>query len=467
MLHRDIYQKLVEWKGKKGHHPLVLSGMRQTGKTFITKKFGEDNYKSVIFIDLRENKSIHEAFSQDFNVDKMVSRISANIHGNKFIEGNTLIILDEIQDCPNARSSLKYWDIDGRYDVIATGSFLGIKGFRDNYKRGIPVGYEEHLIMHPLTFKEFVHNYKINPEVLAYVQECIDNVVPIDQSIHDSFRNLYFEYLIVGGLPEAVNTFFESHDINAVRSVQKRILNSIKDDLGRYRDSKGEVKINEVLKLRAIACLKSLPSQLAREYKKFKLSEVDSKAHSDDKRDALDYLWDLGLVIKVHNIREISYPLESAILINEYKAYYSDIGLLTSELGKDSAERILNGDLGAYKGAIAENMVAVGFHTKDNTLYYYRGRSGSPEIDFVSEIDGKETLIECKAGDNKAASLKYVLNNPKKYGKHPAIKIKDTNIGIGEGFITYPIYYSAFLKEESPLIIEEHDLSNLTVPKKK
>ena len=154
MLKREIWNRLIEWKAAR-HHPLIIKGLRQTGKTFIVRRFGEEFYENTVYIDLRAEKRVHSAFEGDFNVDSMVMAISAAIPSARFLPEKTLIILDEIQDCPNARSSLKYWDIDGRYDVIATGSFLGVKGFREPYVRGIPVGYEQQLSMFPLSFREF------------------------------------------------------------------------------------------------------------------------------------------------------------------------------------------------------------------------------------------------------------------------------------------------------------------------
>ena len=464
MLQRAISEILTRWKNRT-HHPLVIGGMRQTGKTFSVRLFGQENYKNVIYIDLRANRTIHSAFESDFNVNRMITAISASLPGSRFVPGETLLILDEIQDCPNARSSLKYWDTDGRFDVICTGSFLGVKGFRQPYERGIPVGYEEHLSMYPLSFREFLINYGLSEDVIHYVQSCFKAGEPIEKTVHESIRTIYLEYLIVGGMPEAVNVFLDSHDVNAVRRIQNNILVSIRDDFGRYISAGGETKVNEVLKLRAEACLKSLPAQISKEYKKFQYSLVDSKAHSADKADALQYLVDLGLVIKSYNLLEMSSPLEGNKIEKEYKAFFSDIGLLTSQLGRESAEKILRGELGAYKGAIAENMVASALYHSGYGLYYYRGTSGAPEIDFVELLEGENTLIECKASNNKATSMKYVLSKPEKYGKHPAIKIADTNVGGGDGFATYPLYYCGFLSQNDPSpSMPKINVSTITVP---
>ncbi len=464
MLVRMISKDLMEWKNRP-HHPLVIGGMRQTGKTFSVRAFGEEQYKNTIYIDFRSNRIIHAAFEGSYDINRLITSISANIPGAAFVPGETLLIFDEIQDCPNARSSLKYWDLDGRFDVICTGSFLGVKGFRRPYERGIPVGYEEHLAMYPLSFKEFLINCGIGSNVIEYVRDCFSKASPVDKAIHESIRTLYLEYLIVGGMPEAVNVFLDTHDVNAVRRIQNNVLISIGDDFGRYINTRGENKVNEVLKLRAEACLKSLPAQLSKEYKKFQYSLVESKAHSEDKADALQYLADLGLVVKSYNLREISAPLEGNKIEKEYKAFFSDIGLLTSQLGEDSARRILQADLGAYKGAIAENMVAAALYQNGYDLYYFRGTSGSPEIDFVTSMQGEETMIECKSTNNRATSMKYVLANPKKFGKHSAIKVSDTNVGKGDDFMTYPLYYCGFLDyNKSETVMPRVDISAIQVP---
>ena len=453
MLTRAILNRLDAWR-KRPHHPLVLRGLRQTGKTFSVKEFGKSHYENVVFLDLRQNTSVHEAFAGDFDVDSMVLSITSKVATARFVPGRTLLVLDEIQDCPNARSSLKYWDLDGRYDVIATGSFLGVKGFRDPYPRGIPVGYEEQVTMHPLSFREFVRNAGIGEDVLSYVQAQLRAFEPLLPTVHDAMRSLYLQYLIVGGMPEAASMFFERHDLNAVREVQQGVLASIRDDFGRYRNARGEDAVNEVLKLRAEACLDSLPAQLAKEYKKFQYSKVDVRGNSPQKADGLQYLVDVGLVSKAYNLREISSPLDASRISREFKVFYVDTGLLMSQLAHGTAAQVLRGEIGAYKGAIAENMVASAFNAEGLDLYYYHTPSGSPELDFVANLCGQPTLVECKASNKRATSMRFVLDNPKRFGTHPAIKFADANVGGGKGFRTLPLYALGFLEEpREPLVV--------------
>ena len=449
MLKRNINKTLLEWKNKKGHHPLIISGLRQIGKTTSVRYFGEQNYKSVIYLDLRANTKIHSVFDGNFSVDEMVIAITANDHSAIFEPYNTLLIMDEIQDCPNARSSLKYWDIDGRYDVIATGSFLGVKGFRKPYTRGIPVGYEERLTMYPLTFDEFIENIGVSDNVVSYIKNSIDNITPIMKTVHESMMSYYLQYLIVGGMPEAVNTFLRTHDINQVKMVQQRILSSIKDDFGRYINANGEEKINEILKLRAEACLDSLPAQLSKDYKKFRYSLVNVKGHSPEKADGLQYLIDLGLVYKSYNVREISSPLEANKVETDFKVFLADTGLLIAMLEQGTRAKVLTGDINAYKGAIAENMIAVTLVSHGYSLYYYRASNGSPEIDFIYNNNGEPVIVECKSTNSKTTSMNYVLSHQNKYGKHIGIKIANANVGSSDKFNTYPLYAFYLLLQNS------------------
>ena len=464
MLKRTIWQELIKWKNRE-HHPLIIRGLRQIGKTFITQEFGRLFYENVIYLDLRADTAVHKAFDGNFDVNQMILSITAVEPKARFIPNKTLLILDEIQDCTNARSSLKYWDLDGRFDVICTGSFLGVKGFRMPYMRGIPVGYEEQISMYPLTFGEFLINTGMDEKILQYVMKSIEQKTIVEQTVHQSMRQLYLQYLIVGGMPEVVNTFFETHDLNAVRAIQTQILNSIKDDFGRYKDANGKDKVNEVLKLRAEACLSSLPAQLSKEYKKFQYSLVDVKGHSPEKADGLQYLEDVGLVVRAYNTKSLAYPLEAEKIPTEFKVFFIDTGLLVSQLGVDVPAKILNGDLGAYKGAVAENMVASAFAKAGRDLFYYHAPSGSPELDFLFEKDGNVAIIECKSSNNRATSMKFVLANPKRFGVHPAIKIADANVGSTNGFDTLPLYSLVFIQQEKKKhIVEMVDVTNLKVP---
>jgi predicted AAA+ superfamily ATPase len=310
--------------------------------------------------------------------------------------------------------------------------------------------------MHPLSFREFVRNAGISQEVLEYAQRALSAKESLLPAVHEGLRSLYLQYLVVGGMPEAVCTFLDTHDVNAVRDVQQNILQSIRDDFGRYKNARGEEAVNEVLKLRAEACLESLPAQLAKEYKKFQYSKVNARGNSPQKADGLQYLVDVGLVMRAYNLREISSPLEGAKIPSEFKAFFVDTGLLASQLEHGTVSSILSGNLSAYKGAMAENMVAAAFANDGQNLYYFHAPSGSPELDFVANLFGEPTIVECKSNNGRATSMRYFLANTKKYGVHPAVKFADTNVGGGKGFVTLPLYALGFLPTpEERLIVPE------------
>lgn len=255
--------------------------------------------------------------------------------------------------------------------------------------------------------------------------------------------------------------------MNLVRQIQQGLVNSIKDDFGRSKNNKNENIINETLKLRAEGCLDSLPSQLAKDYKKFQYSLVNTPGKSTDKSEGLQYLVDVGLITKSYNVHELVFPLEGVKIASEFKVFYTDTGLLISQLGEDTASKILNGDLSAYKGAIAENMVASAFNSTSINLYYYHAPSGSPELDFLIEYNEKIIILECKSTNNRATSMKYVLSHPNKYGHHEAIKLADANVGEGNGFKTLPLYALGFIKNHRiETKIAEVDYTKLQVPTK-
>lgn len=220
-----------------------------------------------------------------------------------------------------------------------------------------------------------------------------------------------------------------------------------------------------MLKLRAEACLDSLPTQLSKDYKKFQYSLVNVKGHSPEKADGLQYIEDVGIVVKSYNTREISFPLEGVKIPTEFKVFYVDTGLLISQLGDEVPQQILKGNISSYKGAIAENMVASAFATAGIKLYYYHAPSGSPELDFLYEQDGNATIVECKATNDRATSMKFVIANQKKYGKHPVIKFADTNVGGGEGFTILPLYAIGFIEPKNKKnVVEIISFSDLNIP---
>jgi len=272
MLKRKVIQQLTEWKNTPGKKPLVIKGCRQCGKTFAVRTFAKDNYKNVVYLNFIENTDLSVAFDGQMNVDEIVLNISSIVKDVIFEPHNTCIILDEIQDCPRARTSLKFFHLDGRYDVIATGSLLGVKGYGDKngQKASVPVGYESIINMFPLDFEEFLWANGISDAIISKINECLETVTPVPEAIHQQMKKLLLQYVITGGMPEAVNAFVNTHDLNQVLNIQRAIINEYEDDMIKYADDSIKSRIRE--------CFESIPQQLSKENKKFQYSLIRKNA---------------------------------------------------------------------------------------------------------------------------------------------------------------------------------------------
>jgi predicted AAA+ superfamily ATPase len=370
-------------------------------------------------------------------------RISAAMPSAEIEPHETCFIFDEIQDCPLARSSLKYFYLDGRFEVMCTGSLLGVHGYKtkelkDEAEASIPVGFENIVEMFPMDFEEWLWANGIKPMHFDYLKDCLRNEMPVDPALHDRFRELLHQYVIVGGMPEVVTTFFETGIVGKVLAVQKRIVDEYKADMVKYAASADKAHIRE--------CFESIPAQLAREYKKFSYNVVRTGGRGRDYAGSLQWIEDAGIIRRCYNIRATELPLDGNRIQTEFKVYMSDIGLLISMLEDGTQSSILSGDLLGYKGAIFENLVADLFGKMGRKLYYYH-KDSSIELDFVMRYQGKCTPVECKARNGDAKSLKTVLKNFEKYHVEQAVKLGDYNVGRNGAVLTLPLYMGFMLTE--------------------
>jgi uncharacterized protein len=444
MFQRKITEKLLAWKADEKRKPLIVTGLRQIGKTTIVTDFGAKEYSSVLFFDFRKNKSLQSAFDGDFKVDDIVARLTAFSPSAPAVPHRTLFIFDEIQDCPNARSSLKYFALDGRYDVIATGSLLGVKGYRRSKKpsRGIPVGFEDTIQMYPMDFEEFCWAAGVNSTALAEIKRDLAERKTIPAFYHQMFLDLFRQYLCVGGMPEVVETYLATHDMNQVLAKQRRILADYKSDFGTHLNDDMEIEVDVLAQAKILACFDSIPNQLAKENKKFQYSLVGKNGRGKDYYEALEWLEDYGVIQPCYALSSMEKPLNVYKKDDSFKIYMADTGLYVAMLEAGTSASILTGELGVSKGAIYENIVADAFGKMGKNLYYYRQDSGL-EIDFVTMIQGEVSLIEVKAKDGNAKSAKTILADPAKFGVHQAIKLSAQNIGGTASFLSLP-YYLAF-----------------------
>ncbi len=440
MLRRKITDYLYLWKQDTEHKPLVIKGCRQCGKTYSVLNFAYHNYKNVIYINFIEKPKLTEAFQDSLDVDNILMNLTAMGVASKLETGNTCLILDEIHECPEARTALKFFKIDGRIDVIATGSLLGVKGYgvHGNAPISIPVGYETIVTMYPLDFEEFLWANGINESIINRLKEHLETFTPVTTALHSKMRQLLLQYTIVGGMPEAVNTFISTHDISRVQDVQQSIIVGYEEDMIKYADSFDRSKIRE--------CFESIPKQLSKENKKFKYSVVRIGGKSSHYIGSLQWIEDAGVIRRCYNLSIPELPLDGNAIDNMFKVYLADTGLFVSMLEQGTASDILQGNLYTYKGAIAENLVADIFGKMGRKLYYYRKDSGL-EIGFVMRYKGKCTLVEVKATTGDAKSLRTILNHPEKYHVNAAIKLGDYNIGQNGPLITLPTYLAFLLQE--------------------
>lgn len=426
------------------HKPLVVKGVRQCGKTSSVLDFAKKHFKYIVYLDFREHPDYKKFFTPNLEVDSIIMRITAAMPKAIIEPGETCLIFDEVQDCPLARSSLKYFHLDGRYEVICTGSLLGVNGYKtkeeqiEEAKASIPVGFEEIVDMYPMDFEEWLWANGIKQTHIDYLKKCMLDLTPVDEALHERFRELLHQYVIVGGMPEAVTTFMVTKQIGKVLSVQRRIIDEYKADMVKYALPADKARIRE--------CFESIPAQLAREYKKFAYSVVRPGGRGRDYAGSIQWIEDAGIIRKCHNIETTELPLDGNRIQSEFKIYMADIGLLISMLEEGTQSSILNGNLFSYKGAIYENLVADIFGKMGRKLYYYHKESGI-ELDFVMRHKGECVPVECKALSGNAKSLRTVLNHPEKYHVERAIKLGDYNIGQKNNMVTLPMYMAFLLTE--------------------
>lgn len=431
MLKRKIYQSLIEWKKQTEKMCLVVKGARQVGKTFIIDKFARENYENYVYINFDENPGYKVIFDGDLDVNNLIKQISLRVPNVSLVPHKTIIFLDEIQNCPNARTALKFLALDKRFDVIASGSLLGI-----NYKEveSFPVGYTEQLEMYSLDFEEFLWANGIEEQSILDVKEFFDKKEVVPQAMHERMMELFKEYIVVGGMPRVVNDFVKNHNFANVLKIQKAIISDYEDDIAKYADGSEKAK--------ARACFLSIPKHLSKAYKKFRYSLVMPSGSSRKYAGSLMWLYDAGIINFCHNLEIPQLPLEGNSKSDTFKVYMRDTGLLVAMLDEGTQEDIIDGNLGIYKGAIYENIIGDVLAKKGKKLYYFEYNS-TLEVDFFIRYERVITAIEVKSsGNSKSKSLETLME---KYGVKKGIKLAPSNYGKKGEIDIFPIYMAMFL----------------------
>ena len=431
MLKRKIYQSLIELKKQTEKMCLVVKCARQVGKTFIIDKFARENYENYVYINFDENPGYKVIFDGDLDVNNLIKQISLRVPNVSLVPHKTIIFLDEIQNCPNARTALKFLALDKRFDVIASGSLLGI-----NYKEveSFPVGYTEQLEMYSLDFEEFLWANGIEEQSILDVKEFFDKKEVVPQAMHERMMELFKEYIVVGGMPRVVNDFVKNHNFANVLKIQKAIISDYEDDIAKYADGSEKAK--------ARACFLSIPKHLSKDYKKFRYSLVMPSGSSRKYAGSLMWLYDAGIINFCHNLEIPQLPLEGNSKSDTFKVYMRDTGLLVAMLDEGTQEDIIDGNLGIYKGAIYENIIGDILAKKGKKLYYFEYNS-TLEVDFFIRYERVITAIEVKSsGNSKSKSLETLME---KYGVKKGIKLAPSNYGKKGEIDIFPIYMAMFL----------------------
>ena len=439
-LRRKFYGRLRLWKKTKRQECLLIKGARQIGKTFVVEKFGREQYESFVEFNFVLNPDACSIFDGSLKADDLYRKISAFDATRRLLPGKTLIFLDEIQECPNARTALKSFAIDDRYDVIASGSLLGIKyknkKMRDRCApKSIPVGYERQVTMHSLDFEEFLWARGVTEEAIDVLRGYFRRREPVQEAVNRKYSSLLREYLIVGGMPAVVKSYVEAGDFGPVQEEQEKILASYVDDIHKYADAVDIPKIE--------ACYRAIPRLLAKENRKFKYAEVEKGGSERKYATSVDWLCDASFASRALNVTAAEVPLNAQTRDGWFKLYLSDVGLLSALYGTETKGLLYSGRLkGNAKGGLYENLIAGVLERKGLALFYFKNEDGTREIEFVIERDGGIVPVEVKSSNGATISLNEALENPQvPYG----YKFIDGNIGVSGKKITMPHYMAIFL----------------------
>ena len=434
MLRRKIDDFLMKWKSANDRKPLIVKGARQIGKTFSINAFARSNYQNVVSINFILEKKYQRIFDDGYDVDSIVKNISFFNPSFKFVPGQTLIFFDEIQACPDCATSLKSFQIDGRFDVICSGSLMGI-----NYQEieSNSVGYKEDYEMHSLDFEEFLWAKGYSEATINELLVKMENVIPLSSIEMDVFSNLFCDYMMLGGMPAVVNSYVTKGNFSGTLKMQQQLLADYEEDITKYAQGLDKGRIKNIYSHISVF--------LAQENKKFQISKVSHGARSREYAGVVEWLADAGIVNVCYCLEQPSLPLRGNYNPRSFKLYYRDTGLLIASLDEEAQQDLrANRNFGTYKGAIYENIIADMLVKQGYELYSYKNEKSTVEMDFFVRDADSLVPVEVKAKDGATASLNNLIKSEAypdvKYG----IKFCHKNIGYNGQFFTLP-YFLAFL----------------------
>lgn len=436
LLKRKIDKYLTDWKNRPDRKPLIIKGARQIGKTRSVEWFASQNYASVIEINFIEQKKYREIFNDGFEVNAILKNISLLNPELKFIPGDTIFFFDELQACPNCATSLKFFKLDGRFDVICSGSLMGISY---NEIESNSVGYKEDYEMHSMDFEEFLWAKGYSDDFTADLFSHMLDVRPLSELQMDTLMSLFRDYVIIGGMPEVVSTYVRNKNFSGTLDIQRQLLKDYEEDITKYVEGLDKAKVKAVYN--------HISTFLAKENKRFQITKIARNARNRDYMGCVEWLADAGVVNVCYCLNQPELPLKGNYDPKMYKIYFKDTGLLIASLDEEAQEDLrANKNLGTYKGAIYENIVGDMLVKQGYRLFYYHSDKPALEMDFFIRSADSLIPVEVKANDGATASLNRLLNDDKYNDVKYGIKLGYRNIGFNGKFYTFPYFLTFLLK---------------------
>ena len=434
---RKIDDYLKAWKVDPAHKPLIVKGARQIGKTESITHFAKENYENVVYINFALEKKFMQILADGYDVESVIRNISLADPSIKFVKGKTILLFDEIQENPDVATTLKSFKTDGNYDVICSGSMLGI-----NYKRihSNSVGNKTDYEMYSMDFEEFLWAKGYGQEQIDSILTHMIEIKPFNDNEFVVFKRLFLDYCVLGGMPDVVKLYIETGTFSGTLDVQEQIRLDYEEDVRKYAQGLDQTKI--------ISVYRSIPAQLAKENKKFQFNKIEKNARSREYNGCIEWLIDAGVITECNCLHFQELPLKGNIEENKYKLYYPDTGLLVSALDEEAQEDLrVNKNLGVYKGALFENFVAEAFVKQGLGLYYYKKENSTLEEDFFVRTQNDLIPVEVKSNRNQSKSLSSLIKNDNYEDISYGIKLGDLNVGHANDIFTFP-YFCAFKMKE-------------------
>ena len=453
MLKRKAYDKLLEWKSQNKKKALCIIGARQIGKTTLIREFGRQHYENFIEVNFVTDEGAADIFAGSLDADTIITNLTAYVR-RPMEPGKTLVLFDEVQRCPDVRTAIKFLVEDGRFDYIESGSLLGVK---HKEVKSYPVGFEEIYRMYPMDFEEYLWANGVQTSTIEYLQKCFDGKTPLSQSIHNTMNKLFYSYIVVGGMPQVVQTYVDTHDIGKVILGQQDILEQYRLDIAQYAEGNDKIKIK--------AIFDSIPAQLNDKNRRFYVNSIDKNARLTRYDNSFKWLDDAGVALPCYNVNEPQLPLQLNEKHSLFKLFMNDTGLLCAACMDNIQLDILNGRLEINMGSILENVIAQQLKSAAFSLYYYDSAKHG-EVDFVAQNGMHIDLVEVKSGGDykKHKALDNVLAVGEWSFANAYVLCQD-NLTVESGVTYLPWYLVMFLRPaQIPKgLTYEVDLSGLDV----